>query len=91
MKIHQAYAEAFAKYPLVRWDWMRKSKTIVNMKYVVGTPLTQIGYEFDDENVYLFSQLDNLMKGAASQAVENLNLIYNLKPETGFVFNTEKV
>lgn len=91
IKIHQAYEEAFANYPLVRWDWMKKSKTIVNMKYVVGTPLTQIGYEFDDENVYLFSQLDNLMKGAASQAVENLNLIYNLKPETGFAFNTEKV
>lgn len=89
--IQQSYEKAFAQYPLVRFDWIKKSKTILNMKYIVGTPLTQIGYEFDEENIYLFSQIDNLMKGAASQAVENLNLIYNLKPETGFVFNTEKI
>lgn len=90
-QIHQAYETAFSGYPLVRFDGVKKSKTILNMKYVVGTPLTQIGYDVDEENIYLFSQIDNLMKGAASQAVENLNLIYNLKPETGFVFNTEKV
>lgn len=90
-KISQAYHQHFQDYPLVRWDWVKKSKSILNMKHVVGTPLTQIGFEFDEENVYLFSQLDNLMKGAASQAIENLNLIYNLKPETGLTFSTENI
>ena len=68
---------------MIKWAWAKESKSILNMKYVVQTPLTQIGFDFDESHLYVFSQIDNLLKGAASQAIENLNLIYKLKPETG--------
>lgn len=81
--VHQAYQKYYSDYPLIRWGRVNENKTILNMKYIVETPLTQIGYEIDEDHLYLFSQIDNLLKGAASQAIENLNLMYGLKPETG--------
>ncbi len=53
------------------------------LKQVVGTPLTQISFEVVGEKLYLFSSIDNLLKGAASQAVENFNLLHSLPVETG--------
>ncbi len=81
--VHQAYQKYYSDYPLIRWGRINENKTILNLKYVIQTPLTQIGYEIDENHLYLFSQIDNLLKGAASQAIENFNLMYGLKPETG--------
>jgi len=33
--------------------------------------------------IVIFSAIDNLMKGAAGQAVQNMNLIYNFSEKTG--------
>ena len=46
--------------------------------HVVGTPFTHISYHLVDKKLYVFSVIDNLMKGAASQAVENLNRLLDL-------------
>jgi N-acetyl-gamma-glutamyl-phosphate reductase len=70
-QIEQAYSEEFAAYPLVRHG--RDISRLAKLTPVVGTPYTHISYELVGNKLYVFSVIDNLMKGAASQAVENLN------------------
>ena len=40
-----------------------------------------------DNNVIIVSAIDNLIKGAAGQAIQNMNLIYNFKENEGLDFN----
>ena len=35
------------------------------------------------KSIFVFSTIDNLMKGAATQAIENLNRLYDLPTHTG--------
>lgn len=74
--VQAAYATEYAHYPLVQHgtDYSRLAK----LATVVGTPYTRISYEMVGRKLYIFSVLDNLMKGAASQAVENLNRLLDL-------------
>ncbi|MBK9041332.1 MAG: N-acetyl-gamma-glutamyl-phosphate reductase [Bdellovibrionales bacterium] len=82
-KIGEAYAKHFGSYPLVRWGHIKSQPHLLRLKTVVGTAFTHIGYEVIDGKVFLFSLLDNLLKGAASQAVENFNFLYDLPPDSG--------
>ncbi|MCA1828091.1 MAG: N-acetyl-gamma-glutamyl-phosphate reductase [Myxococcales bacterium] len=53
----------------------------VALKNVVGTNNCQVAVATDGETVIAISAIDNLVKGAAGQAVQNLNLIMGW-PET---------
>ncbi len=48
----------------------------VMLKRVVGTNLAFVGATADDDVVVAFGAIDNLLKGAAGQAVQNLNAIH---------------
>ena len=54
-------------------------------KYVIGSNYIDIGFEYDGENgrLILFSALDNLIKGGAGQAIQNMNLMFNFREDTG--------
>jgi len=54
-----------------------------NIAYVRGTNFCDIGLVSDQHTgrVIVASAIDNLVKGAAGQAVQNMNIMYNL-PET---------
>lgn len=56
-----------------------------NPKYVLGSNYCDLGFALDEENqrLVVFSALDNLVKGAAGQAIQCMNLMFNLKEETG--------
>jgi N-acetyl-gamma-glutamyl-phosphate reductase len=56
-----------------------------NLRAVVGTNLVEIAVRLDARvsRVVVFSVLDNLIKGAAGQAVQNMNLMLGLAEETG--------
>ncbi|GGP20900.1 N-acetyl-gamma-glutamyl-phosphate reductase [Thermocladium modestius] len=47
-----------------------------DVKYVIGSNLADIGFEIDDRmgRLVVFSAIDNLMKGAAGQAVQDMNI-----------------
>ena len=77
-EIANAYAKAFEAYPLARVQ-----KDPPSLKRVVGTARTHISFTKEGEKLYLFSAIDNLMKGAASQAIENLNRLIDRPLETG--------
>jgi N-acetyl-gamma-glutamyl-phosphate reductase len=74
--ITAAFAAEYSSYPLVKFgeDYARLAK----LSHVVNTPYTHISYQLVGKKLYVFSVLDNLMKGAASQAVENLNRLLDL-------------
>lgn len=55
----------------------------MSLKNVVGTPNIYTSYFVDNGKIILFSTIDNLLKGAASQAIENINTLYHLPFETG--------
>lgn len=80
-----AFAEFYSGYPLVRVGRIgeKATKQLLSLRSVTGTPYTNLAYTVKDGRLYLFSLLDNLLKGAASQAVENLNIINQLPVETG--------
>lgn len=52
---------------------------------VRGTNYCDIGFVIDDDNqrLILMSVIDNLVKGAAGQAVQNMNLMWGLAETTG--------
>lgn len=78
-KIEQAYIEAYQNYPLLKWSNLSHSakgqSSLLSLRKVVGTACTHLSFDLVGNQLYVFSLIDNLLKGAASQAVENLNAI----------------
>jgi N-acetyl-gamma-glutamyl-phosphate reductase len=71
--VAQVYREFYAGSPLVRFY----EKTLPQIQYVLHTNYADIGFELDASGTrgVIVSCLDNLLKGAAGQAVQNLNLL----------------
>ena len=67
------YREFFGASPLVRLY----ENGLPQIQYIVRTGYCDIGFQLDasGQRAVLVSCLDNLLKGAASQAVQNLNVI----------------
>jgi N-acetyl-gamma-glutamyl-phosphate reductase len=55
------------------------------IKDVVGTNMTFISYDIDYRTnvIKIFSVLDNILKGASGQAVQNMNLMFGLEEDEG--------
>lgn len=54
-------------------------------RWVEGSNFTDIGYKIDTRTrrVIMMGALDNLVKGAAGQAVQNMNIMFGLEERTG--------
>lgn len=61
------------------------SDQLPEIKNVAGSNFCQIGFKYDQrtERLIIVSALDNMLKGAAGQAVQNMNIMFNLAEETG--------
>jgi N-acetyl-gamma-glutamyl-phosphate reductase len=55
----------------------------ISMKEVVNTNKGLVHVELHDGYVHIASCIDNLVKGAAGQAVQNMNLMFGLSEDTG--------
>ena len=55
----------------------------VSLRKVVGTNTCMVGVACDDQVVVVTAALDNLLKGAAGQAIENMNLMAGLPRMAG--------
>lgn len=57
-------------------------------RWVRGSNLCHIGIKVDERTnrVIVVSAIDNLIKGAAGQAVQNMNIMFNLKETAGLEF-----
>jgi N-acetyl-gamma-glutamyl-phosphate reductase len=80
--VTHALNDYYGNYPLVEFS-SDITREMVSLKKVVGTAKTHISFSVIGEKLYLFSCIDNLLKGAASQAIENFNLIHHFPVTTG--------
>lgn len=71
------FAGAYDDAPLVRC----RPDALPSLRPVVGTPFCDVGWKVDGTSLVVGFALDNLLKGAASQATQNLNQTLGL-PET---------
>jgi N-acetyl-gamma-glutamyl-phosphate reductase len=86
-KINQAYQQAYHDYPLIRcFDLNSQSpsqqKNNLSLNKVVGSARTHVAWRRHFNQVIIFATLDNLLKGAASQAIENFNWIHGIPCST---------
>jgi N-acetyl-gamma-glutamyl-phosphate/LysW-gamma-L-alpha-aminoadipyl-6-phosphate reductase len=56
-----------------------------DINWVKTTNFCDLGFATRGQQVVVFSALDNLVKGAAGQAVQNMNLMFGLDEKTGLV------
>ena len=79
--IGEAFRAAYAGAPCVRL-W---SESLPEIKHVAYTPFCDIGWRLDEPSgrLVIVACLDNLLKGAASQAVQNFNLMCGLDERAG--------
>src|SRR4051812_7590097 len=79
-KIQQIYAETFAGEPFVR---VLPPGLTPGPKAVAGSNLCDVSVVVDEENerLVMIGSIDNLMKGQAGVALQNINLMFGL-PET---------
>jgi len=77
--LQQAYVDA----PFVRLT----GATLPEIKHVAHTNFCDIGWKVDTEGgrIVLVAVLDNLVKGAAGSAVQNLNLMLGIDERTGLL------
>jgi N-acetyl-gamma-glutamyl-phosphate reductase len=59
------------------------SKEDISLKEVVNTNKVLLHIELHNGYIHIASVIDNLVKGASGQAVENMNLIFGLEQTTG--------
>ncbi len=80
--IRNCIADYYATRPFVR---IRPDEDPPNTAHVRGTNFCDIGVRIDGQNkrLILVSAIDNLVKGAAGQAVQNMNIMYDLDEVTG--------
>lgn len=59
------------------------SEEPIDLKQVVNTNKCLLHLEIHDGNILITSIIDNLIKGASGQAVQNMNLMFGFKENTG--------
>ena len=80
--IRSCLADAYEKSPFIR---LRFEDRMPDTHHVRGTNYCDIGFQFDPENnrLIMVSAIDNLVKGAAGQAVQNMNIMLGLDEMIG--------
>ena len=79
--IESIYASAYSEKPWVRLFGTR----LPQIRYSLHTNFCDIGFNLsaDGKRMVIVSCLDNLMKGAAGQAVQNMNLMFGWEEREG--------
>lgn len=82
--IHRIWREAFAGSPFVR---IFDGAQMPEIKFIANTPFCDIGCTVDEKSgqAIVVSALDNLLKGAASQALQNVNVALGFDEGAGML------
>ena len=80
--LHYLLASFYEHEPFVR---VLEPGRYANTAHVAGSNYCDIGVQVDTRNqrAIITSAIDNLMKGASSQAVQNMNLMLGIDETTG--------
>jgi N-acetyl-gamma-glutamyl-phosphate reductase len=82
--IQDAFDNFYADAPMVR---VRRSHMLPQIQHVVRTNFCDLGFQLspDGRRLVIVSCLDNLLKGAASQAAQNMNLMAGWPEQEGLL------
>jgi N-acetyl-gamma-glutamyl-phosphate/LysW-gamma-L-alpha-aminoadipyl-6-phosphate reductase len=87
--IWKIYRESYSEEPFIRLVKDREGNyRFPEPKLLIGTNYCDIGFELDPESnrLVVISAIDNLMKGAAGQAVQAFNIMYGFKENVALQF-----
>jgi len=79
--VQEMYDSYYAAHPFVV-----VSETPIHLKQVVNTNKCVLQIEKQGNKLIVHSAIDNLIKGASGQAVQNMNLLFGLDETTGLLF-----
>jgi N-acetyl-gamma-glutamyl-phosphate reductase len=82
--IGESYQKAYGKETLIR---LFTDGPLPEVKFVAHTNFCDIGWKLEpnDRNLVIVSAIDNLGKGAAGQAVQNMNVMLGLEETAGLI------
>jgi N-acetyl-gamma-glutamyl-phosphate reductase len=83
-EVLSAWQKAFDRAPFVR---IFADSQLPEIKFAANTPFCDIGCEVDNETgqAIIVSAIDNLLKGAASQALQNANVVFGFNEGAGMI------
>jgi len=76
------YQNFYKKEPFIR---IKPEGQFPRIADVAGTNFCDIGLKDDGNKVIVISAIDNLLKGASGQAVQNMNIMYKLPEHSGLL------
>ena len=77
-KLESIYEEFYREHPFTHFSHMA-----VDLKQVVNTNKCLINIQKVNQDVIITVAIDNLLKGASGQAIQNMNLLFGLEEKTG--------
>ena len=82
ISMQSCFDDFYADAPMVR---VRRSPALPQIQHVVRTSFCDLGFQLapDGQRLVIISCLDNLLKGAASQAIQNMNLMAGFPQSEG--------
>ncbi len=80
--IHGMYRDHYSDEPFVR---VRPVGELPQIQDVAGTNFCDIGLKVARGMLIIVSVIDNLLKGASGQAVQNMNIMFGLDERTGLL------
>lgn len=73
-EIKSAYRQAYETDPLIELiELNNQNEGLMNLNRIASTPFSTIAWRLTNRKLSTFVMIDNLLKGAASQAIENFN------------------
>ena len=83
-EVLEIYQKYYQEAPFVR---IFEPPNLPEIKFSVGTNYCDIGFSIDERmgKIKIISVIDNLLKGAAGQAVQNMNIMYGFPETCGLV------
>ena len=85
-KIAEAFEEMYGKEEFIR---VRGEGFYPEIKYIRASNYVDIGWQIDERTgrIIIVTVLDNLVKGAAGQAIQNMNVMCGFKEDSGLDFS----
>lgn len=83
--IKSVYEKYYGKEYFIR---LTKEGSFPETKWVKGSNFVDIGFAIDERTnrIIVIGAIDNLFKGAAGQAVQNMNILFGIDEKTGIDF-----
>jgi LysW-gamma-L-alpha-aminoadipyl-6-phosphate/LysW-L-glutamyl-5-phosphate reductase len=89
LELWKVYRNSYRDEPFLRF--IRDKKGLYKFpdpKFLIGSNFCDIGFDIDEDNQRLvsLSASDNLMKGAAGSAIQNMNILYGFDETEGLKY-----